>query len=339
MPNTRSRPIPTQTPSPTPFAPTHQGSSAARLLTQPVPTAKGKFSPFRQISLCSADCLPPIRSGRRASLLTRCRRTLAVGRFIAMIPLALMLAATPGSWSVGIVRSLLLRCFADVGLRIVVQDERGEHTELTELAGQLGHTRSGRGTLVVSNHISWIDIPTLALLGNVRFVSRHDVADWPIIGKAARRSGTLFINRDSLLDLPQVIEQTAADIRSGFSVLAFPESTTWCGHSHGRFYPAMFDVAARTGCTIQPVEVSYRDADGHPTSACAFVGAAHPGHTFARLINHEQTTLVIRLATPIQAQVNDDRRRLAEAAQQAVFGPGVAPHVASHCASVNAQTA
>ncbi|HAL43735.1 MAG TPA: hypothetical protein DCO84_02450, partial [Methylophilaceae bacterium] len=49
--------------------------------------------------------------------------------------------------------------------------------------------------LVVSNHISWLDIPVIFSLKPVTFVSTTDVKTWPIIGMLARISGAIFIDR------------------------------------------------------------------------------------------------------------------------------------------------
>jgi lyso-ornithine lipid O-acyltransferase len=49
--------------------------------------------------------------------------------------------------------------------------------------------------LVVANHVSWLDIPVLGSVLDVRFLSKAEVARWPLIGLLARRNGTLFIRR------------------------------------------------------------------------------------------------------------------------------------------------
>ena len=49
--------------------------------------------------------------------------------------------------------------------------------------------------LIVSNHLSWIDILLIGSVMNVRFLSKAEVASWPIVGKLATGAGTLYVNR------------------------------------------------------------------------------------------------------------------------------------------------
>ena len=79
--------------------------------------------------------------------------------------------------------------------------------------------------LVVSNHISWCDIPILGGLAPVRFLSKAEVADWPLIGWLARQAGTLFIQRGGG-QARQVKSAIRSALASGESVLIFPEGTT-----------------------------------------------------------------------------------------------------------------
>ena len=60
--------------------------------------------------------------------------------------------------------------------------------------------------LVVSNHISWLDIPVIFSLKPITFVSASDVKTWPIIGMLARISGAIFIDRNHKSNLPEVIQ-------------------------------------------------------------------------------------------------------------------------------------
>lgn len=49
--------------------------------------------------------------------------------------------------------------------------------------------------LLVANHISWLDIPVLGAQGQIGFLSKAEVRDWPLIGWMAETAGTLFIAR------------------------------------------------------------------------------------------------------------------------------------------------
>jgi 1-acyl-sn-glycerol-3-phosphate acyltransferase len=49
--------------------------------------------------------------------------------------------------------------------------------------------------LFVSNHVSWLDILIVAGATGAAFVSRDDVARWPLIGWLSRLNNTIFVAR------------------------------------------------------------------------------------------------------------------------------------------------
>ena len=77
---------------------------------------------------------------------------------------------------------------------------------------------------------------------------------------------------ERLRRLPGTVAEIAAALRAGQSVLVFPEGTTWCGRTHGRFYPATLQAAIDAGAAVRPVSLRYRLADGTATTVAAFVG-------------------------------------------------------------------
>ncbi|MGW7596274.1 lysophospholipid acyltransferase family protein, partial [Streptomyces rubiginosohelvolus] len=84
------------------------------------------------------------------------------------------------------------------------------------------------GTLIVANHISWLDILALLSIEPVVMLAKREIAGWPLIGPMVTRAGTLYIDRDSLRELPATVREMAARLRDGQSVMAFPQGITWC---------------------------------------------------------------------------------------------------------------
>jgi 1-acyl-sn-glycerol-3-phosphate acyltransferase len=97
-----------------------------------------------------------------------------------------------------------------------------------------GTPRSGPG-LVVGNHVSWLDILALTASAPMRQVAKSEVASWPIIGTMARRSGAIFVRRDSWRQLPAMVEEMTTALRQGEKVQVFPEATTRCGGAIAEF--------------------------------------------------------------------------------------------------------
>jgi 1-acyl-sn-glycerol-3-phosphate acyltransferase len=89
-------------------------------------------------------------------------------------------------------------------------------------------TADKRPALWVSNHISWLDIPVIGAHFSVHFLSKSEVASWPVVRHLAKAAGTLYIKRGSG-DAQSVSSQMAQHLQAGRSVLFFPEGTTTNG--------------------------------------------------------------------------------------------------------------
>ncbi|MDT0271147.1 lysophospholipid acyltransferase family protein, partial [Streptomyces sp. DSM 44915] len=105
--------------------------------------------------------------------------------------------------------------------------------------------------LVVSGHVSWLDIFTIGAVLPGSFVARADLVDWPAVGRLARVMKVIPIDRGSLRRLPSVVHTVAERLRAGHTVVAFPEGTTWCGLAYGAFRPAMFQAAIDAARPVQ----------------------------------------------------------------------------------------
>ncbi|MFD7614566.1 lysophospholipid acyltransferase family protein [Streptomyces sp. NPDC059828] len=176
----------------------------------------------------------------------------------------------------------------------------------------------GQG-LVVPNHISWLDIPLVAAVLPGRMLAKKEVRRWPVLGPLARFGGTLFVDRDRLRALPHLVAVMADALRDGARVIVFPEGSTWCGRTRGRFRNAAFQAALDAGAGVQPVRITYR-----PTGAAAFVGDDPLTASLWRVVTTAGLTAEIRILPPIPAGRHTDRRSLARAAHNAVTGGGPA---------------
>lgn len=117
-------------------------------------------------------------------------------------------------------------------------------------------------TLMVSNHISWIDI--FALGGVVRgfFVAKSEVAGWPLLGKLAKLQNTLFIRRDGRY-IRQQIPQLQAPLKAGHNLILFPEGTSTEGVEVLPFKSSLFKAAdIEPEAWVQPLSIAYTHYQG-----------------------------------------------------------------------------
>ena len=134
-----------------------------------------------------------------------------------------------------------------------------------------GQPMRGRGA-VVANHSSWLDIFALNACQQVTFVSKDDVARWPMIGALAKTVGTVFIKRDPKEARAQQ-EMFETRIRAGDHLVFFPEGTSSDGLRvlpfKSTLFAAFFTQDLKSVMQIQPVSVIYH---APPNSDPAFYG-------------------------------------------------------------------
>mgnify|MGYP000193256998 CR=1 FL=1 len=123
-----------------------------------------------------------------------------------------------------------------------------------------GSFSPGGPLLLVSNHISWLDILLFLSLTPVRFVSKSEVQTWPIIGRFAAACRTLFIQRASKRDAKKVVEMMREALLAGDSVAVFPEGTTTKGEGVLAFHANLFESAVASNASIQVAGILYVSA-------------------------------------------------------------------------------
>ncbi len=172
------------------------------------------------------------------------------------------------------------------------------------------------GSLLVANHISWLDIVALYAMAPARLVAKSEVRGWPGIGTTAGRSGTIFIDRGRPRALPQTVGEVAAALRAGRSVAVFPEGTTFCGTEYGRFRPALFQAAIDAGAPVVPISISYDSTEA------AYVGEDTLFASVLRVARVRRLTVTLVAGPALRPVAGADRRTLARAAQASLGGGG-----------------
>ncbi len=165
------------------------------------------------------------------------------------------------------------------------------------------------GSLLVANHVSWLDILVLMAVSPMRLVAKGEVGAWPGIGSLAGLSGAIFIDRSRPKALPATVAEVAEALRSGRTVAAFPEGTTFCGVNRGRFRPALFQAAIDAGAPVVPVSINY------DSTAAAFIGDDTLFHSVRRVAALRSLTVTLVTAPALRPEPGADRRALARAAQ------------------------
>jgi 1-acyl-sn-glycerol-3-phosphate acyltransferase len=184
-----------------------------------------------------------------------------------------------------------------------------------EVHGDFG---SGRGGLVVNNHVSWLDTVVMNAVRPMRSVAKLEIESWPVVGHLASHAGTVYLDRASLRALPGTVGELTAALRGGSLVNVAPEGTTWCGMASGRFRPALFQAALDASVPVCPVVVRYRLADGGTTTWPAFLGDESLIDSVRRTARLRGLVVEVRVLAEIAPGRAADRRELAMLAQHAL---------------------
>ena len=169
--------------------------------------------------------------------------------------------------------------------------------------------------LFVANHVSWLDI--LALGGATRaiFVSRDDVAGWPLVGWIASLNDTLYVARHARRDVHGQADQLRQALTRGRAVALFPEGTT--DQAMMPFRPSLFAsmFPPIPGATVQPVVIDY----GASTAEIAWVDEEPAGANAKRILERPGSiSVTLRFLAPIDPARVGDRKQLAAQAQSEV---------------------
>ena len=127
-------------------------------------------------------------------------------------------------------------------------------------------------TLLVANHVSWLDIFALNSVTITRFVAKSEIRRWPVLGTLVTRAGTLYIDRGNRRDAARINLNMAKALREGDCIGLFPEGTTSDGLSLLPFKASLFDAAAKAHATVQPVTLRFMNADNSISQAASYVG-------------------------------------------------------------------
>ena len=116
--------------------------------------------------------------------------------------------------------------------------------------------------LIVSNHLSYLDIAVYSAAVPCVFVSKAEVEEWPIIGRYARWAGSVFVRRHDRADAARANLNVGESLQNGVPVVLFPEGTTTDGERVLRFHSTMLQPAIDEAVPITPGAIRYWLVDG-----------------------------------------------------------------------------
>ena len=190
-----------------------------------------------------------------------------------------------------------------------------------------------RQVILVSNHLSYLDIEVFSRLTPWSFVAKAEVASWPLLGTLARLQQSAFTSR-SRADALKDRNSLTAMLRAGKNLILFAEGTSSDGTTILPFKSSLLGAAleaakaspGRPAPLIQPVTLAILAIDGRPavTQAARSLYAWHGEMTMAphlwAFVKTRGARIKLVFHPPIDPVGMPDRKRLALACHDASAG-------------------
>jgi 1-acyl-sn-glycerol-3-phosphate acyltransferase len=173
---------------------------------------------------------------------------------LLLLLLLLKLLRLPGRGQISIAYSRTVCALLGVRIRVV------------------GTPPQDRSVLIISNHVSWLDVLVITATAPVVFVAKREVVHWPLIGWVARARGTVFVDRERRQKTAEANADIARFLAEGQSIVLFAEGTSSDGNRVlpfrsalvGALKTALAQVNPGARIAVQPLSIGYTGVQGLP---------------------------------------------------------------------------
>ncbi len=165
---------------------------------------------------------------------------------------------------------------------------------------------------LVTNHVSYVDVPALNLATGGIFVAKKDIENWPVVGGIVGNMGNIFIDRTNRRDIPRAGEKILKKLNDGEGVIVFPEGVSAKGDEVKSFHSSFFEFASKADLDVSYASLVYETPEGYPPpskTVCWWEDISFVSHLI-RLLRLPGFTAIIEFGDePIR---NSDRKILAK---------------------------
>jgi 1-acyl-sn-glycerol-3-phosphate acyltransferase len=185
--------------------------------------------------------------------------------------------------------------------------------------------------LILSNHVSWLDILVISATVAVIFVAKSEVRRWPLIGWVARARGTVFVERDRRRQTAEAAADVAQYLAEGQSIVLFAECTSSDGNRVLAFRPALVgalrealaQVEAGKRIAVQPLSVGYTGLLGLPMGrqhrpTVAWYGDRDLLPHLVEFLRRGAVDVTLTWGAPVEHDGGNDRKAVVRALETAV---------------------
>ncbi|MCF6322035.1 MAG: 1-acyl-sn-glycerol-3-phosphate acyltransferase [Rhizobiaceae bacterium] len=180
--------------------------------------------------------------------------------------------------------------------------------------------------LLVSNHVSWVDILVMGSLKEICFIAKSEINSWPVINKLARLQGTVFIDRNNRRHAAIQADTIANRLLHGDVMVLFAEGTTSDGNKILDFNSSLLGAAQYAikqshidHVMVQPVAITYTRLHGIPLGRRYQPLASWPGDVglmphLLGFLKNSAFDVDVMLGEPLEFSATTNRKALTKAA-------------------------
>lgn len=172
---------------------------------------------------------------------------------------------------------------------------------------------------LVSNHLSYTDIPALCAAAGGVFVAKGEIESWFLAGRICRDMGAIFINRQNRRDIPRAGNLIMERLKSGEGVTVFPEGTSTRGETVLPFNSSFLEFAAKSNLPVSYAAITYTTPENQPGASSVvswWEDISFGAHLF-RLFKLREFTAHISFGE--ERILKDNRKELAQTLQAKVL--------------------
>jgi 1-acyl-sn-glycerol-3-phosphate acyltransferase len=221
------------------------------------------------------------------------------------------------------------------GLRLQRTIPHFYHRILCALIGvrirEIGVRSTASPALILSNHVSWLDISVITALSPVVFVAKREVAGWPLFGWLAKLQRTIFINRQARHQTGAASREIAGRLLGGDAVVLFAEGTSSDGirvlpfrsSLVGAVHHALGNSTHHTHITVQPMSLAYVSLSGVPMGRglrqrVAWYGDAELIPHLLAVLSAGAVDVTVSWGEAVAYDMSADRKAIASGAERSV---------------------
>jgi 1-acyl-sn-glycerol-3-phosphate acyltransferase len=196
---------------------------------------------------------------------------------------------------------------------------------------EVGRRSTAAAALILSNHVSWLDICVISALAPVVFVAKSEVAGWPVLGWLAKLQRTVFINRQARHQTGAATREIAGRLLGGDAVVLFAEGTSSDGTRVlafrsslvGAVHHALGNTTHHTHVTVQPMSLAYIGFSGVPMGRSlrervAWYGDADLMPHLLHVLSSGAVDVTVSWGEAVAYDMSADRKAIARAAENSV---------------------